>query len=586
MSAHSGLIEPTKFQLVAAQLPSTDGRDSTAAANALENALPPNEAAPSSGADPNGNLAEAQKLARTDQPTQDSLKSMLDQTPADTASEEGLEEGLVDDRSEIDTRDGADESSGDEASDIPRLLSPPLRLADGDAGQGLPLDRVVASVQSFFPLLQVAFLERDRTAGDQLAAWGAFDTKIKGRTENQPLGFYENYQHSGGVNQPLYSGGEVYGGYRIGRGSFEPWYLERETNRGGEFKTGFAIPLIRDHDIDARRADLWRATYDRQLAEPAIRQEVIMTIRDASAVYWAWVAAGQQFEIGKAALELAERRNQQIQRRVEEGDLDEPSLADNRRAIIQRQGKLIDLERKLVQTAIKLSLFLRDESAQPLIPTEDDLAQFPEIIAYDLVQLQNDITYAVQNRPELASLDTLVRRVRVDFAEACNETLPALDAISNISQDMGEPTSSKRDKSEFELEIGFEFEMPVQRRKGFGKMRSARAKLGQIAAKRQFTVEKISTEVQNAAAALDAAFQRVSAIADAVEISEELAQIERRKFELGESDLLAVFLREQIAIEAASDLMTAKFEYFLARADYTAALAYEFPVLFTAAGTR
>lgn len=475
----------------------------------------------------------------------------------------------------------AEENSAPEKSPIPRLLPPPLRVGDADAGRGLPLDQVVASVQSFFPLLEVAYLERDRTAGDQLAAWGEFDTKLKARTENQPLGFYENYQHGGGVYQPLYNGAEVYGTYRMGRGFFEPWYLERETNKGGEFKTGFNVPLLRDHDIDARRAELWRATYDRQLAEPAIRQEVIGTIRDATEFYWQWVAAGRQYQIGQAALELAQRRNRQIRRRVEEGDLGEPALADNRRAIIQRQGKLIDLERKLIQSAVKLSLYLRDENALPLTPTEEDLTEFPPIIAYDLSQLENDINYAVQNRPELVSMDLMLRRVRVDLAEAFNETKPVLDAFSNVSQDVGEPTSAKRDKSELELEIGMEFELPVQRRKGFGKMRSARAKIGQIEAKRRFTIEKISTEVQNAAAALDAAYGRVEAITDAVEISEELAQIERRKFELGESDLLAVFLREQIAIEAASDLMIAKLEYFLARADYTAALAYEFPVLFS-----
>ncbi|TWU01783.1 Outer membrane efflux protein [Neorhodopirellula pilleata] len=478
-------------------------------------------------------------------------------------------------------RDDAEADSADENLPMPRLLPPPLRAGDADAGLGLPLDQVVASVQSFFPLLEVAYLERDRTAGDQIAAWGEFDTKLKARTENQSLGFYENYQHGGGVYQPLYNGADVYASYRIGRGVFEPWYLERQTNEGGELKTGFNVPLLRDHDIDRRRAELWRATYDRQLAEPAIRQEVIGTIRDATLFYWEWVAAGQQYQIGKAALELAQRRNQQIQRRVEEGDLGEPDLADNRRAIIQRQGKLIDLERKLIQSAVKLSLFLRDENAMPLTPTENELAEFPPILPYDISQLEDDINYAVRNRPELVSMDLMIRRVRVDLAEAFNETKPVLDAFSNVSQDLGEPTSNKRDKSELELEIGMEFELPVQRRKGFGKMRSARAKIGQIEAKRQFTVEKISTEVQNAAAALDAAYARVEAITDAVEISEELAQIERRKFELGESDLLAVFLREQIAIEAASELMVAKLDYFIARADYTAALAYEFPVLFT-----
>ncbi|WP_236621504.1 TolC family protein [Rhodopirellula sallentina] len=497
-----------------------------------------------------------------------------DKVAEDAVAEDNVADGEGQDANLDDSLEFDDDSFDSEQ------MPPPLLAGASDVGSGLPLQDVVASVQSYFPMLQVAYLERNRTSGDQLAAWGEFDTKLKARSESQPLGFYENYQNGLGVYQPLYRGGEIYSGYRIGRGVFEPWYQERQTNEGGEFKAGFQLPLLRDKNIDARRADLWRATYDRQMAEPEIRDAVIQTIRDASIAYWIWVASGRQVKIGEAALELAERRNRQVARRVEEGDLGEPVLADNQRAIMQRKGKLTDLRRKRTQTAVKLSLFLRDGSANPRIPAETELPDFPEVVPYDLAQLNADIQYAAQLRPELTILDTQMRKVRVDLAEACNETLPVLDAFSNVSQDVGEPTSSKRDKSELELEVGFEFEMPVQRRKGLGKMRSARAKLNQIAVKRQYTIEKISTEVQTAVAALDAAYQRVQQIADSVEISEKLAQVERRKFELGESDLLAVFLREQIAIEAASDLVAAKLEYFAARADYTAALAYEYPVTF------
>jgi len=523
----------------------------------------------------------AAETATDDARDLDSKDKDADKKDADTKSTD-------DDDSEKDEsdEDTDDEDSGEDSEDdeLLRLLSAPRLAGLGDQTDGLPLQQVIASVQGFFPLLEIALLERDRTAGDQLAAWGEFDTKLKARTENQSLGFYENYQHGAGVVQPLYRGGEVYGGYRTGRGVFEPWYQERQTNEGGEFKAGFQVPLMRDKAIDARRADLWRATYDRQLAEPIIRIEVINAIREASITYWFWVAAGQQVQIGEAALQFAARRNSQVSRRVEEGDLGPPALTDNRRAILERESKLIDLQRKRIQTAIKLSLFLRDPTTAPRIPDESELPAFPEIAAYDVSQLQSDIAYATRMRPELVALDTELRRVQVDFAEARNETLPILDAFSNVSQDLGEPTSDKRDKSELEWEIGLEFELPVQQRKGFGKMRSARAKMGQIENKRQFAVEKISTEVASATAALDAAYRRVDQITQAVEAAEELAQVERTKFKLGESDLLAVFLREQIAIEAASELVFAKLEYFIARADYTAALAYEFPVMFTAEG--
>ena len=157
----------------------------------------------------------------------------------------------------------------------------------------------VNSVHQSYPLVAAALLEAAIADGKQLATWGAFDTKLKGGSENGPVGFYQTYRQDAGFRQPIYHGGEVFGGYRIGRGFFEPWYLERQTNDGGEFKAGLRVPLARDRWIDERRADLWRATYDRQRVRPEIRADLIEFVREASFAYWMWIAAGRRQEIGE-----------------------------------------------------------------------------------------------------------------------------------------------------------------------------------------------------------------------------------------------------------------------------------------------
>lgn len=437
---------------------------------------------------------------------------------------------------------------------------------------GIRLRRVIESVHRNFPLVEAVYLERDRTAGEQLAARGAFDTKLNASTENQPLGFYETYRHRGGVTQPLYGGADVYGGYRAGRGVFEPWYQERQTNDGGEFSAGITVPLARNRAIDARRAELWRTTYDRQIAEPAIRLELISIVRDAAIAYWEWVAAGQQYQIGRSALELAEDRNDGLESRVEAGDIDPPVLKDNRRAIADRQSALLDRRRRFEQAAVKLSLYLRGDDASPISPTPDDLPSFPEVPRLDRGRLESLVETALLRRPELQTLELTERRLRVDLAEAANDLRPNVDAGVKGSQDVGAPTSPKRDKSEFELAMGLYFELPVQRRKGTGKLRATRAKLAQLDAKRRFTLDKIATEVQAAIAALDAAAGQVERTRESVSLAEELAEIERIKFSVGESDLLAVFLRERFAIEAADKLVVALLRYHAAQTNLLAAI--------------
>jgi outer membrane protein TolC len=335
------------------------------------------------------------------------------------------------------------------------------------------------------------------------------------------------------------------------------------------------VPLARNRDIDARRAQLWRATYDQQLAQPEIRRQLIEFVREASITYWIWVAAGRKYEIGQTALQLAEDRNEGFARRVQQGDLDPPVLKDNERAIASREAKVIDLERKLKQSAVKLSLFYRTSDGTPLIPAAGQAPNFPEPMPIDPACYAGDIAMALAMRPELESLDLLRRRTEVDAAEASNDLLPNVDAQVVGSQDVGQPTSEKRDKSQFELEVGVFVDVPVQRRKGFGKLGATQGKLAQLAAKRQFTEDKITAEVQAVYAGLLAAYDRVAKTREAREGAALLATVERRKLELGESDLLAVFQREQLAVEAADDEVEALLEYFIARADYAAALAYE-----------
>lgn len=442
---------------------------------------------------------------------------------------------------------------------------------------GVSFDDVISSVHRAYPLVEAAYLERDLASGNQFSAWGQFDTKLKAASENGPLGFYETYRNSVGFTTPIYGGGEYFGGYRNGGGDFQPWYEERETNDGGEFKAGVRVPLIRDKDIDSRRADLWRATYDQQIADPRIRMSLVAFSNDAGLAYWKWVAAGQKLKLGQQWLALAAGRNAQIERRVELQDLDPPELTDNQRAIAKRQAKLADSIRVLQQSAAKLSIFLRTDDGRPYTPGVEEIVSFPPLLNIDPEEIDQDIVTAQQNRPELQALSIQLKRLRVDYSEAVNMTRPGLDAQLIGSQDVGEPTSSKRDKSEFEIEAGLFFDVPLQRRKGRGKMQAVQAKMAQVSAKRRLVQEKVTAEVQAAYSGLIQTRKEALKARQAVELASQMADIERRKFELGQSDLLKVALREQYALEAAEEEISATHRHFMEFTKFEATLANERP---------
>ncbi|NOY42587.1 MAG: TolC family protein [Planctomycetes bacterium] len=440
----------------------------------------------------------------------------------------------------------------------------------------LQLQDVIDSVYSSYPLLEAAILSRNIADGELLSSQGAFDLKLKGGGTSGPLGFYRTNRFGAGASQPLFLGGEIFGGYKVGRGNFQPWFGERETNDGGEFSAGFAVPLGQNRQIDERRAALFRATYGRDAVEPDIQTQVLAFVWEASYAYWQWVAAGENYQIAQSLLEIAQQRNDGLNKRVDAGDLPRIEMTDNQRLIVSRQAILIDAQRKLQQSAIKLSLFLRTPNGEPIVPVEAQLpAEFPEALSVDLEQMVGDIQLAMSNRPELVFLGLLRMQLDIDLAQARNLYLPSVDAMLFASKDMGEAASPKRDKTPFELEASLQVSVPLQRRKARGKRLAIEGKLQQLSAKIGFTQDKIATEIQQVYAARSAAYERIAKARESLELASTMEQAERRKFDLGDSNLLLVNLREQATADAAKNVVQAMLDYFQAQADYRAAMASE-----------
>jgi len=493
---------------------------------------------------------------------------------ADEAAPGDIAQRPADERHDL--PEGSASPPGEVLPSTPEEVEPPepsglVRRQDAS----IELEDVVQSVYRSFPLLESALLSRDIADGEQLAAVGNYDLQLRGAAEHGPTGYYQTYRHRIGLDQATYWGGQVFAGYRVGRGNFEPWYRERQTNDGGEFRAGILVPLARNIDIDPLRAELWRATYGRQLAEPLIQQQLILFVREATYAYWYWVGSGRILDIQQTVLQLAIDRNEGLRVRVEEGELDPPDLRDNERLIVSREALVIDATRRLEQAAYGLSLYLRDVQGVAYVPPIDRLPDFPRVMPRRPEDLDLDIRRALQNRPELRELDLVRRQLEVDLAQATNELLPAVDGVVAGSQDVGAPTSPSRDKSQFELDAGLFVDVPVQRRRARGKQRMAEGKIAQVNAKRRLAEDRVIMDIQYAHTALMAAYERIGKAAESVELAIYMAQVEQGRFDLGESDLLAVNLREQQAAEAREIEVNALLEFFGAQADLRAALALD-----------
>ena len=92
--------------------------------------------------------------------------------------------------------------------------------------------------------------------------------------------------------------------------------------------------------------------------------------------------------------------------------------------------------------------------------------------------------------------------------------------------------------------------MPLAFRKERGRAGAARAALAEKQAQLHFAADRLRARTRDAASAVEAAQARASLTEDVVDTAAELAEGERRRFEVGSSNLVFVNLREQQAAMA------------------------------------
>ncbi|WNG57366.1 TolC family protein [Archangium gephyra] len=356
-----------------------------------------------------------------------------------------------------------------------------------------------------------------------------------------------------------------------GTGQVPPYYGEYETLSGGELRAGVEIPLWRNRSIDKRRADVAKARLRLDIAGFTLAGEQLGLQREAAYHYWDWVAAGQQLAIAEAQYSLAVTRHEQLARRVAQGDIPQLEHTENERALLEREAERVAARRKLDQTALKLSLYLRDGEGRPV---RVSTSRLPESLPMpdDAFEAELDawLEKALRQRPELRELALQGEVVQLDAELARNQTAPAVDLGVAVLRDFGRGPDSLRPT---ELQASLMLDIPLQARGARGQARAAEAKRAAVDAKARLTQDKVVTEVRDTLSALHAAHERVGLAKSAADVARRLARAELARFEHGATSLLFVNLREQTAADAELKEVKALVDYHRAVVDLLAATA-------------
>jgi outer membrane protein TolC len=176
-------------------------------------------------------------------------------------------------------------------------------------------------------------------------------------------------------------------------------------------------------------------------------------------------------------------------------------------------------------------------------------------------------------RPDVAAVDNRIAQARQKLAQDRNELQPRLDLKVEASQDIGPIAEGGSSRSGTETKVGLSFSVPLQRRAAQGKVAQTEAAVAALEAERKRIAEEIGVQLAAVSTDVGATAKLLALARDDAAQAEALARAERRRLELGTSDLLRVALREEAAADARVREVDAALRQALAHAELAAATA-------------
>jgi len=436
----------------------------------------------------------------------------------------------------------------------------------------LTVAEVLAALAATHPQLEAARQRQRAAEGEVMAARGGFDPVLRVRGQYVPAGAFPRGVVDVEVRQPTPLWGlVVHGGWRLGLGSFAVYDLRGKTADGGELRAGLSLPLWQGGRIDRRRADVRVAALAQDSAGAELEARWIELERAAGRAYWAWVGAGLRLAAQRDLLALAEDRDEWLGKQIAAGGVPAVEGLENRRAILERRARIVAAERALQQAAFDLARHLRDADGEVRPPAPARLpGAFPEP-QRSLDALERTIQDAWDRRPDLRRLALQREAAAVELKLARNDRSPRVDLDAYASRDIGAVDPAYAYLRPAEFVVGVSVELPLALRGARGRLRRAEAELGRIDAELRMARDAVALEIRDAYSALDAAYARVGLAREQLAAAHELERAERSRFRLGDSTLLLVNLREQVATDAALQELDALGEYHRAHVDLRAA---------------
>lgn len=434
----------------------------------------------------------------------------------------------------------------------------------------LTFEEYLGYVKQHHPLVKQANLKLSVGEATLLKARGGFDPKIEIDYDRKKFKGTEYYDElNAAFKVPTWYGIEFKADFEENTGVFLDPSLT--VPQDGLYSAGVSFSLAQGLLINDRMAMLKKARY--YVEQTSAERDLLVNqlIFEASIAYLEWVESYTEQQIYKSFLKNAETRFKGIKRSVEVGD---KAAIDTTEARITLQDRRLNLEAASLnrrKAALKASTYLWvnevplliETSVVPILPNDTVLES-----SLFLEGITMDVT-TVTNHPKLRSIDAKVDGLEVDRFLKQNKLLPKVNLQYNFLTPDGDQLNSFNTSN---YKAGLSLSVPLFLRKERGDLKLATLKLQDATFERATTSLNLQNKILAVTTEIVSLQQQNNLAAQIVNDYTTLVAAEERKFQLGESSLFLVNLREQKLIEASLKANELQVKYLNANASLYNAL--------------
>jgi len=411
---------------------------------------------------------------------------------------------------------------------------------------------VLVSVEAHYPLIEAAAANIRKARAEYLAAKGKFDPTIRSQLISAPHGpFNYNYSNTELIVPIPDSGNNFFTGYRVGRGDFPVYYQDRKTFNDGEMRAGVEFPLLRDKDIDSRRAHIQQNKIKTIINEEELKLVKLQAKQAASVTYWDWYVEGKKLRLQHHLLELAQVRQTALDQSVKAGDIANIEAVDNQRIIIQRKNAVAAQTVAFQKAALILSLFYRDNTGNPILSGLDAIpGSLNKTVptGNKLFNTNANSDFLIDQHPAIKRLDEQRNLSYVDLKTAKNKLLPMLNNRVFLAQDFGNSNNAPVNRTTVNYEIVFE--IPLFQREAKGEIAAAKNLLSRINEEQRLQHDNLAMLLRDALNQIQAQQTIVKASLNEINLAAQVENAENIRFQHGDSNLFLLNQREVATLEA------------------------------------